>query len=328
MRWAITGGCGFIGRALIESLIQENGHKIRVLDDLSVGKLADLKKIAQVERKHIDSKSGDGWSINHIELFTGSICDNQIVDSFLDGADVVVHLAANTGVQPSIIDPLADCQTNIIGTVTMLQGCRTHKIKRFVLASSGAPLGSQEPPLHEELAPHPVSPYGASKLAGEAYCSAYYHSFGIQAVSLRFGNVYGIGSELKSSVVAKFIKRALEGKSLYINGDGSQTRDFIYISDLVNAIKLAATKNNIGGETFQIATAKETSIIELMTILKEVFASHELKVPKVEFGKPLVGDVMRNFSDTRKAKRILSWSPEIDLKTGLDVTLKSFLENV
>ena len=138
-----------------------------------------------------------------------------------EGADVVIHLAANTGVGPSVENPRMDCETNVTGTLNALEAARAAGAGRFVFASSGAPLGVQTPPLHEEMAPHPASPYGASKLAGEGYCSAWFHSFGVETVVLRFGNVYGEGSTRKASVVAKFIKRALAGEVLEIYGDGS-----------------------------------------------------------------------------------------------------------
>ena len=133
-------------------------------------------------------------------------------------------------------------------------------MKRFVFASSGAPVGEVKLPIHEELAPHPVSPYGASKLAGEGYCSAYYRTYGLETVALRFGNVYGPGSTHKGSVVAKFIRQALAGETLEIYGDGTQTRDFIYVDDLIKAIWQASRVPNIGGEESQIATNRETTL--------------------------------------------------------------------
>ena len=144
------------------------------------------------------------------------------------GIDTIIHLAANTGVGPSIEKPQVDMSVNIIGTFNYLEASRVNKISKFIFASSGAPIGEVEPPIHEEIPPHPLSPYGASKLAGEGYCSAYKNTFGIETVVLRFGNVYGPGSINKSSVVAKFIRKAINGDILEIYGDGMQTRDFIY----------------------------------------------------------------------------------------------------
>jgi UDP-glucose 4-epimerase len=176
------------------------------------------------------------------------------------------------------------------------------------------------------MAPHPVSPYGASKLAGEGYCSAYYHCYGVETVTLRFGNVYGEGSGHKSSVVAKFIKQALAGERLEIYGDGRQTRDFIHISDLVQTVRLAAQTQGIGGETFQIATAYETTVSELTEKLLEAMRQEGMTVPDVYFGATRDGDVARNFSDTSKAQERLGWLPTVPLEDGLRRTVRFFLD--
>jgi UDP-glucose 4-epimerase len=242
------------------------------------------------------------------------------------GADVIVHLAACTGVEPSVSDPALDCTVNVFGTLNTLEAARHNKVQRFVFASSGAPIGECEPPIHEELPPHPVSPYGASKLAGEGYCSAYYWSFGIDTVALRFGNVYGPGSGHKTSVVAKFLRNAMAGKRLEIFGDGQQTRDFIFIEDLVRAIRLAATVDDIGGETFQIATNAETTVGELVE--KLLPAMQEAGIPPVEVRHtaPRVGDVQRNYSNTAKAREMLGWQAEVKLTDGLRRTVAWFVE--
>jgi len=171
---------------------------------------------------------------------------------------------------------------------------------------------------------HPVSPYGASKLSGEAYCSAYYNSYDINTIALRFGNVYGPGSKKKASVVAKFIKRALNGETLEIYGDGKQTRDFIYIKDLVRAIILSAESRNMGGEVFQIATNRETTISELTNTLVEVLKDRGVEDFSVVYGPKRRGDVIRNFSDTTKAKLKLTWQPEYSLHKGLLETVEFF----
>lgn len=236
-----------------------------------------------------------------------------------------MHFAANTGVGPSVEDPRSDMQANVIGTFNYLEASRLNNCPRFVFASSGAPAGEVEPPIHEELPPHPVSPYGASKLAGEGYCSAYNKTFGVDTVCLRFGNVYGPGSVHKASVVAKFIKAALSGNALDVFGDGSQTRDFIYIDDLIQAVFLAATKDGVGGETFQIATNKETTVGEMAQLLRsklKIFGIDEVKLVNSE---KRLGDVQRNFSDISKAKKYLGWQPNETLETGLEKTIKYFL---
>ena len=318
MNWLITGGCGFIGRALIRVLLSEGGHAIRVLDNLSVGSRDDLASTAPFTE-------GTGWEAP-LTLVEGDILDADAMLAATHGADVVIHLAANTGVGPSVENPRMDCKTNITGTLNALEAARAAGAGRFVFASSGAPLGVQTPPLHEEMAPHPASPYGASKLAGEGYCSAYFHSFGVETVVLRFGNVYGEGSTHKASVVAKFIKRALAGEVLEIYGDGSQTRDFIHISDLIRAVQAAATVPGIGGECFQIATAAETTVGAITERLVAAMAAEGMARPEVVNGELRTGDVARNFSDTSKAARMLGWHAEMDLDEGLRRTVRFFLE--
>src|SRR3984957_3800128 len=251
-RWLITGGCGFIGRNLIRQLLARGDVSVRVADNLSVGTRHDLAKIHSFEECSANELSRKHTA--RFEFCAGDILDEQFVRDVFNGVDIVVHLAANTGVGPSISDPCHDCLQNVLGTLNCLEACRYYSIKKFIFASSGAPIGECEPPIHEELPAHPVSPYGASKLAGEAYCSAYARIFDIQTVALRFGNFYGPLSNHKSSIVAKFVREALAGDAWEIFGDGRQTRDFIFVEDIVTAIVFAATSEAVGGEVFQIAT--------------------------------------------------------------------------
>lgn len=323
MKWLITGGCGFIGLALIERLLRDDNNRVRIVDNLSTGTRDDLAGVSDfVER----SPQEVGKQDDLVELVVADIRDQQVAEQVAAGVDVIVHLAANTGVGPSVEDPRLDCVTNVIGTFNYLEAARLNGVDRFVFASSGAPVGEVEPPIHEELAAHPVSPYGASKLAGEGYCSAYYRSFQVNTVALRFGNVYGPGSMHKSSVVAKFIRLAMAGETLEIYGDGSQTRDFIYIDDLVEALVLAATRPGVGGEVFQIASAQETTVDEIAAKLVEVLRANGIAQPQIINGEKRVGDVMRNFSDTSKARTILGWSPTTELQDGLQKTVDYFTE--
>ena len=320
--WLITGGCGFIGRALIKSILHDSPNdRIRVLDNLTTGVRDDLSIVCSSREISFEEITGRPAGV---ELIVGDILDLPVLAACATGIDVLVHLAANTGVAPSVADPKYDLMNNVLGTFNALEAARQQGVPRFVFASSGAPIGEVEPPIHEELAPHPVSPYGASKLAGEAYCSAYWRTFGVATVCLRFGNVYGPFSGHKNSVVAKFIKEAMEGRPLVIYGDGLQTRDFIYIGDLVRAVRMAADRGDLGGEAFQIATNSETSVAELtekLILILEKFGYYDLSVIKTE---PRLGDVRRNYSDTSKAKTVLGWQPEIDLKTGLQETVAWF----
>ena len=320
-KWLITGGCGFIGTRLIKSLMEEQNHEIRILDNLSVGTRKDLGTVCNFKEKDAPAQPHE----NRPELWVGDIKDKSFCIKAAQDMDVIVHLAANTGVGPSVEDPEADMKNNVIGTFNMLEAARANSVKRFIFASSGAPAGECEPPIHEELPPHPVSPYGASKLAGEGYCSAYFKTFGVETIALRFGNVYGPGSGHKNSVVAKFIKLAMAGKTLEIYGDGTQTRDFIYIDDLIRAIQLAQKTPGIGGEIFQIATNKETTVKEMIDILIPILNQTGISGIRIEHGAKQVGDVMRNFSDTSKAKDILNWTARYDLNQGLLETVKQFI---
>jgi UDP-glucose 4-epimerase len=320
--WVVTGGCGFIGSALVRALSEQGGHAIRVVDNLSVGSPAALEGLdVRLQAKATDS----AWETGCIYLHPDDILDAQAAIKLVAGADVIVHLAANTGVAPSVEDPRMDCVTNVIGTLNYLEAARQHGVKRFIFASSGAPVGEVTPPIHEEIVPHPVSPYGASKLCGEAYCSAYFKTYGIETVALRFGNVYGPGSAHKSSVVAKFISTLMAGKPLTIYGDGSQTRDFIYLFDLLDAIKAAAHTENIGGEVFQIATSQERTVAEVAQSVLALATEAGLPSVTLTHAKTRQGDVARNYSDTSKAKQYLGWQASTPFKTGLARTFDWFI---
>lgn len=317
----ITGGCGFIGTTLIAELIRINpASKIRVLDNLLTGTVEDLAEVAPLHKGVAGSlhlRSGS------VELVEGDIRDSSLLQECAIGVDCIVHLAANTGVGPSVEDPRLDMECNVIGTFNALEAARLQGVKKFIFASSGAPAGEVEPPIHEELPPHPVSPYGSSKLAGEGYCSSYFRTFGIGTVCLRFGNVYGPRSKKKSSVVAKFIRQAMLGEPCVIYGDGKQTRDFLYIDDLVRAVTLAIDKP-VGGETFQIATGMERTVGEVATFISEALGKRGVTM-RVEYDSPRLGDVMRNYSDTSKAARMLGWTTEMEVPDGIERTLDWFL---
>lgn len=326
MRWLITGGCGFIGTSLIGALTEEGGHTIRIIDNFCGGSRNDLSSVCGfTETGTTGMKPMNRMPAGAVELIDGDVVDGPLAFKACAGADVVVHLAANTGVEPSIEDPALDCTVNVFGTLNMLEAARQNRVARFVFASSGAPIGECEPPIHEELAPHPVSPYGASKLAGEGYCSAYYWSFGLETVALRFGNVYGPGSGHKTSVVASFIRKAMQGETLEIFGDGQQTHDFIFIEDLVRAIRCAATAHGIGGEIFQIATSAETTVGELVDKLEPALAEAGIGPVDIRHTKPRVGNVQRNFSDTSKAREMLDWQAGVKLGDGLRKTVAWFV---
>lgn len=304
----------------------EPKHTIRVLDDLSVGTREDLARVSDfVESPPEDlAPMGDG---SPVELVVGDIREERLTLAASAGAEAVFHLAANTGVAPSVEDPRKDCLSNVLGTLNLLEASRLNGVRRFVLASSGAAVGEVVPPLREDLAPRPASPYGASKLSGEAYCSAYFRAFGVETVALRFGNVYGPGSGRKHSAVAKFILRAMRGEPLEVYGDGSQTRDFVYVEDLCEALLRAATVEGVGGEVFQIATSRETSVSGMLEELTRALGEHGVGNVEVRQTSPRAGDVLRNYSDTSKAERLLGWRASVGLAEGLRRTVEWFAEN-
>jgi len=324
MKWLITGGCGFLGTSIIQQLAKQGGHSFRILDNLSVGSRDDLSSVIDFSEYDPDANIFPIPQNGQCQLVVGDIRDQQIATKTAKNMDAIIHFAANTGVPDSVKNPRLDMECNVIGVFNMLEAARQQNIKRFVFASSGAPAGEVKPPIHEELPPHPVSPYGASKLAGEGYCSSYFKTFGIETVSLRFGNVYGPGSKHKSSVVAKFIRLAVEGKQVEIYGDGAQTRDFIYIDDLVDAVIKAGTVEGIGGETYQIATARETTLNELMDIMIPALKAKGITLT-IQYGEKRLGDVMRNYSDTSKARKFLGWTASVSLKEGIDKTICYFI---
>ena len=270
MNWLITGGCGFIGTALVRDLVAEGGHFIRIIDDLSVGTRENLSRVSNFVEKDPNTFAPHISRSPPVELIVGDILDEGLALKASNGIDIIVHLAASTGVAESVAEPRSDLVANVIGTLNYLEAARHNQVKRFIFASSGAPIGECEPPVHEELAARPVSPYGASKLSGEGYCSAYYRTYGVETVALRFGNVYGPGSDQKNSVIAKFIKQAMGGETLQIYGDGEQTHDFIFIDELIHAIRLAVSVDSIGGEIFQIGTNSEKTVAELVEQLLSI----------------------------------------------------------
>ena len=317
----ITGGCGFIGTSLIDALLQSGcTQPIRILDSLVTGTPEDLAEVADFETLKTDQLA---QATKQVVLVQGDIRDVALTEQVAKGVGTIVHLAANTGVGPSVEDPRLDMECNVVGTFNMLEASRKQGVKKFVFASSGAPAGEVEPPIHEELPPHPVSPYGSSKLAGEGYCSSYNKTFGIDTICLRFGNVYGPRSKNKASVVAKFIKQALAGETCAIYGDGTQTRDFIYISDLIRAIQ-TAIEAPVGGETFQIATGQERTVGEVAELIAQNLANHG-KTMNITHEAKRLGDVMRNYSDTSKAKTMLGWEPQMQISDGIAETLRWFL---
>ncbi len=297
MSWLVTGGAGFVGVNLIR-LLGSRGIAVRVLDDLSQGKRADL----------------DGLGA---QLVVGDIRDEATVERALNGVDVVVHLAAHTRVVESIANPMESFDVNARGTLVLLEAARRRGgLRRFVFASTGgAILGDATPPVHEDMPARPLAPYGASKLAGEGYCSAYYGSYGLPTVALRFSNVYGPYSYQKASVVAAFFKRILAGEPLVVYGDGSQTRDFLYVGDLCRAV-VGSVEHECGGQVFHIAAGLETPIGELA---ERMLAVTGARIP-IERRPARAGEVYRNCARIDRARATIGFDPSTSLAEGLAAT--------
>ncbi|MBM3251180.1 MAG: NAD-dependent epimerase/dehydratase family protein [Candidatus Omnitrophica bacterium] len=312
-RILVTGGCGFIGANLLSTLLNNKSeHRITIYDNLSSSSLANLKSILNNTPKK-----------DSVEFIKGDILNYDKFDRALKDKDTLVHLAAHTSVIDSKKFPKTDFRCNNEGVMNALELARKNRIKKFIFASSNAVLGEHLPPINEESRPAPISPYGANKLYGEILCSVYFNTYGLKTVALRFSNVYGPYSDHKNSVVARFIKRVRDGKALEIFGDGSQTRDFIFVGDLVRAI-ISAMDKDIGGELFHIATEKETRIIELG---EEIKRQMKCARSKIIFKEARAGEIKRSYADIAKARKILNFEPSFGLKEGLGETIKYFTDS-
>jgi len=302
-RLLVTGGCGFIGANLVRRVRSETDWQVRVVDDLRTGRQSYVPdELAEVR--------------------IGDVADPAVLEPALEGVDAVVHLASQTGVLPSVEDPARDFEGSVVPTFRVLEACRRRGIGRVVFASSGASVGDVTPPIHENIVPKPLSPYGASKLAGEAYVQGYAGSFGMQTAALRFSNVYGPHSLHKDNAIPNFIRRCLAREKLEIFGDGSQTRDFIHVQDLCDGIIGAVRADGIGGEIFQLGTSVETSVAELARLIQEVTGTEA----HVDFEPRRAGEVYKSRVDISKASRLLGFDPTIELRDGLAMTAEWYRE--
>ena len=298
----ITGGAGFIGANLARRLVVA-GDRVRILDDLSIGQRAYL----------------DG--VPH-ELAFAPLANRDAVRRAVRDVDAVVHLAARAGIPDSVADPLGTFEVNVAGLLGVLDAARLAGARRFVFASSNAAAGEHEPPADERDLPRPTSPYGASKLAGEAYCQAYAATYGLAACTLRFSNAYGRFSLHKKSVVAAWLRSALCGGSIVIHGDGEQTRDFVFVEDLAAAVSAAldAPEDRIAGEVFQVGTGVETTVNELAAAV-ETAVGRSLEIRRLP-ARP--GDIRRNVSRVDKAGERLDYRAAVPLPEGIARTAAWF----
>jgi UDP-glucose 4-epimerase len=298
----VTGGAGFIGSALVPALAGA-GYHVLVVDDLSVGDPMNVERTGA-------------------ELRKGDVRDLELVTTAARGCDVVFHLAAGAGVIESVTDPLTNFDQNVRGTLSVLEAARQADVPRLVFSSSNAPLGANAYPAREDKPVAPLSPYGASKAAGEAYCSAYFGAYGMDAVVVRFSNAYGPHSAHKGNVIPLFIRRMRAGEDLVVYGDGDQTRDFVFCEDLAAGLIAAARTPAVGGQIFQLASGVETSLNRLLELLS---AASGLS-PRVRREPPRPGEIVRNYSLIDKARSVLGYSPAVPLADGLKRTWDWFAE--
>lgn len=303
-RVVVTGGAGFVGSHLAARLAAKN--EVIVLDDMSVGKLANLAHMR-----------------NRVEVVKGSVLDPRAVKKAISGAGVVFHLAALTSVPESVEQPLAYAEANVMGTINVLVAARDAGAKRVVFASTCAVYGGSAGPLTEDLPPDPISPYAVTKLACEYFCRTMSQEDGVGVVSLRLFNVYGPRQSADSqyaSVVAKFCEAAARNRPATLYGDGFQTRDFVYASDVAEAFERAAEAPNAGGQVINVGSGKDTSILELLRLVGEVRG----KPLEVARKPPRTGDVRESRADTSRARTLLDFTPTTPLRRGLEQTLAAW----
>ncbi len=306
MKVLVTGGAGFIGSHVVDRLVEE-GHNVVVVDNLSSGKRRNVNRAASLYK--LDIQSGRLERVFRNER-----------------PNVVIHLAAQISVRRSVEDPVFDAQVNVLGTMNVLQQAVRHGVRKVVFASSGGEIyGEQETyPAPEVHATNPVSAYGISKLCAEHYLSYFRRTSGIQVVSLRYSNVYGPRQdpEGEAGVIAVFIQKMLNNEQPIINGNGRQTRDFVFVDDVVEA-NLAAMGPDSQG-IYNVGTGAETSINELFRMLVSFTGSGCKEV----HGPAKPGEHMRSVIDPAKIRQELGWDSKVELTDGLKKTVEFFREQM
>ncbi len=300
MIYLITGAAGFLGSALANTLVRE-AHEVRGLDDLS---------------------TGDPSSLHDEVLFTrGDVNDRPKLWTLLQGVDCVYHLAARVSVPESILYPREYNAVNVGGTVSLMEAMRDVGVKRVVYVSSGAVYGDQkEQPLRENMRPKPRSPYAVSKLAGEFYVRTIGMLWGIETVVLRVFNAYGPGQHLPAShppVIPNFLRQALRGGTLVTHGDGSQTRDYVFVDDVIHALVAASTAPQAVNEIINVGSGTETSVRTLVDMVMHLTKSKATVVENAQTS----GGVARMCADIQRARKLLGYSPRVSLEEGLRLTL-------
>ncbi len=301
MRFLITGAAGFLGSALANRLVQE-GHSVRGLDDLSTGDPSALSP--------------------EVHFVRGDVNDRPKLWTLLQEIDCVYHLAAKVLVPESVLYPREYNEVNVGGTVTLMEAMRDVGVRRVVFISSGAIYGNQESqPVSEDAIPNPRSPYAVSKLAAEYYVKTIGRLWGIETVCLRVFNAYGPGQHLPpvhAPVLLNFLRQALQNGTLVIHGDGTQTRDYVYVDDVVQAMIAASTAPGVDQMTINVGSGVETSVRDLVKVVISVTGSE----PEVVYNPRSDGGPARMCADLRRAASLLNYRPSISLESGLRLTLE------
>jgi UDP-glucose 4-epimerase len=302
----VTGGAGFIGSHLVDALLAR-GFRVRVLDNFSTGRLANLAAVQ-----------------HRIELISGDLTDLPLVREATRGVEFVFHQAALASVPRSVADPLATHHACATGTLHVLLAAREAGVRRVIYAGSSSAYGNTPHLPKRELDPtFPLSPYAASKLAGEHYCVAFTQAYGLETVRLRYFNVFGprqsAGSPY-SAVIPLFIEALLAGRRPVIHGDGLQSRDFTYVDDVVQANLLAAEAPHVVGKVYNIACGRRTTLLDLVAILNTLLGTHV--EPTHTKSRP--GDVKHSQADITRAQTDLGYCPCVDLRQGLSRCLADF----
>jgi nucleoside-diphosphate-sugar epimerase len=307
----VTGGAGFVGSHLTEALLKR-GCDVTILDNLSNGFMENISHLLDCNKK--------------VNFIRGDVRDAEVCTKAVEGAEVVFHEAAQINPVVAVEKPSYDFEINARGTLNMLDAARKKNVKRFIFASTNVYANPKYLPIDEN---HPIdllSPYAASKFSGEAYCIVYNNTYGLETVRLRYTNIYGPrqrSTKNESGVITIFIERVLKGLAPIIFGDGEQTRDFIYVSDVVEANVLAAQSEKSPGEVFNIGFGEETSVNTLANTILEIADRKDL-VPKR--GPDRAADFRRCAADIAKARKMLDFSPKISLGIGLKNTVEWWKE--